>query len=204
MRNFVLFMMLLVAASSQAQQVRDMRGVFFSAPQSLFPLLTANCRADMIDYIDAGMVAKVTNKLDGVSVLEKIDDDYLLMASTASSTIQMKLLPCGGGDVVCVVNTVKAEAADSRISFYDTEWNLLDRSAYFDFPSIGDFLLSHDKQLLDMCDISLISLTLNSDDCTLTEEYTMPEYMNTADAEKVRASLRKIVYNGTGNRFVKD
>ena len=204
MRRVVLFMVLLAAVSLQAQQVRDMRGVFSSAPQSLFPLLTANCRADMLDYIDAGMAAKVINKLDGVSVLERIDDDYLLLASTASSTIQMKLLPCSGGEIVCVVNTVKAEAADSRISFYDSKWNLLDCSAYFDFPSISDFLMSQDGRVLDVCDIALVSLTLNADDCTLTAEYTMPEYMNSNDVEKVRASLRKIVYSWNGNRFVKD
>lgn len=181
---------------------QDMRTVFMNAPEELFPLLTKSHRADFIDYIDAGMTAKVTNRLDGVSVLEELSDDYLRLAATASSTVQMKMLPFENDTIICVVNTVKAESADSRICFYDKEWQRVDGREMFEYPSLEDFFVSSATEYIDVCDIYLVSLMLSSVDNTLVAEYTMPSYMNIEDAEKVRTLLRRLEYRWNGERFV--
>lgn len=181
---------------------QDMRTVFMNAPEELFPLLTKSHRADFIDYIDAGMIAKVTNRLDGVSVLEELSDDYLRLATTASSTVQMKMLPLENDTIICVVNTVKAESADSRICFYDKEWQRVDGCEMFEYPSLEDFFISSATEYIDVCDIYLVSLMLSSVDNTLVAEYTMPSYMNIEDAEKVRTLLRRLEYRWNGERFV--
>ena len=201
---FLIFFMLPGAVSLVSAQ--DLRSVFRDAPDEIFPLLTKNLRADLVDFADAGMTAKVTNNLDGVSVLEKLEDNYLLLATTASSTMQLKLLPMQNGAVICVVKTVKAEAADSRIRFYDLEWNRLDEHDMFVAPAIRDFFIpdADVEEVADMCDIYLVTLTLDTLENTLVAEYTMPAYMSTDDAVKVNPLLRKLVYKWNGERFINE
>jgi hypothetical protein len=183
---------------------QEMRTIFLEAPDSIFPLVSKSYRADLVDYIDAGMTAKVTNTLDGVSTLEELAPDFMKFAVTASSTMQLKLLPHENDTVICMVKSAMAEAVDSRIYFYDKEWNLLDGADLFCLPSIGDFFASAAGEYIDMCDIYLVSLTLSATDNTLVAEYTMPAYMNVDDAEKVKPLLRKLTYRWDGVRFVID
>ena len=205
MRKLLFIIILLCGAVSQIRS-QEMRTIFLEAPDSVLPLLSKSYRADMVDYVDAGMTARVTNSLDGNSTLEELAADYMRLAVTASSTMQLKLLPLQGDTVICMVKSVKAEAADSRIYFYDKEWNMLDGRALFVYPSINDFFASAADAVAwsDACDIYLVSLTLSAGDNTLVAEYTMPEYMNVDDAAKVKPLLRKLVYRWSGERFVID
>ena len=202
MRKSLLIILLLCAAVLQ-MRAQEMRTIFLEAPDSIFPLISKSYRADMVDYIDAGMTAKVNNSLDGTSVLEGLAPDFMRLAVTASSTMQLKLLPLENDTVICVVKSVVAEAVDSRIYFYDKEWNLLDGAGLFCFPSIGDFFVSSADEYVDMCDIYLVSLTLSAADNTLVAEYTMPAYMSVDDAQRVKPLLRKLVYCWNGERFVR-
>ena len=205
MRKLLFIIMLLCGAASQ-MRAQEMRTIFLEAPDTIFPLLSKSYRADMVDYIDARMTAKVTNSLDGVSILEELASDYMRLAATASSTMQLKLLPFEGDTIICVVKSVKAEATDSHMSFYDKGWNRMDVSLMFCQPSVGDFFVSvADADAWgDVCDIYLVSLTLSAVDNTLVAEYTMPAYMNVDDAEKVKPLLRKLTYRWDGERFVID
>lgn len=205
MRKLLFIIMLLCGASSQ-MRAQEMRTIFLVAPDSIFPLLSKSYRADLVDYIDAGMTAKVTNSLDGTSILEELAPDYMRLAVTASSTMQLKQLPFEGDTIICVVKTVKAEAADSRICFYDKAWNRLDGQLMFSQPSVGDFFVSvaDADAWSDVCDIYLVSLTLSAGDNTLVAEYTMPAYMNVDDAKKVKPLLRKLTYRWDGECFVID
>ena len=204
MRKLMFFVMLLLCSVVARVQAQDMRTLFLNAPDGIFPLLSSNDRADMVDFIEARMTAKVTNRLDGVSVLRELTADYMSLATTASSTMDIKLLPVQGDTVICVVKTVKAEAADSRVCFYDKQWNLLDVDTFFSLPAISEFFVSPTDEYMDMCDIYLVSLTLSAADCSLVAEYTMPAYMSVDDAGKVRPLLRKLVYRWNGKRFVID
>ena len=199
---FLMLFMLSGAVSLVSAQ--DLREAFREAPDEVFPLLTKNMRADLVDFADADMTAKVANKYNGASVLEKLEDDYLLLATTASSSVQLKLLPVEGKTIICMVKTVKAEAADSRVRFYDMEWNRLDGNSMFAMPAITDFFIpgADVAGVADMCDMYLVALTLNAADNTLVAEYTMPAYMNAEDASKIKPLLRKLVYRWNGERFV--
>ena len=200
-KSFFLTLLLLCGAALQVP-AQDMRTLFLEAPESIFPLLSKSYRADMVDYIDADMTAKVTNGLDGTSVLEELCGDYMRLATTASSSMQAKLLPMEGDTVICVIRSVKAEVADSRICFYDKEWNLVDGGEMFAPPTIRDFFVSDANEWADACDIYLVSLTLSAADNTLVAEYTMPAYMNVDDVGKVKPLLRKLTYRWDGERFV--
>ena len=202
MRKLLISIMFLFGGALMMVSAQDMRAIFLNAPDGIFPLLSGNDRADLVDYIEAGMTAKVTNRLDGTTVLHELEADYLKLATTASSDVQLKLLPFQGDTVICMIKTVKAEAADSRIRFYDKEWNLLDGERMFRFPSIAEFFTSAVNELVNKCDIYLVSLTLSATDNTLAAEYTMPAYMSVDDAKKVKPMLRKLVYRWNGSCYV--
>ena len=111
MRKLLISIMFLFGGALTMVSAQDMRTVFLNAPDGIFPLLSGNDRADLVDYIEAGMTAKVTNRLDGTTVLHELEADYLKLATTASSDVQLKLLPFQGDTVICMIKTVKAEAA---------------------------------------------------------------------------------------------
>ena len=203
MRKVLLILLLLYGMIFSATS-QDIRTLFMDAPDAVLPLLPRNVRADCIDFADAGMVYPVQNLLGGESSLKELAEDYLLLQSTGSSTVEMKVLPWGDSFVVCVVNSVSAEATDSRVAFYDMQWKKLKAPLFFTAPSIKDFFVDAATDILDLCDIYLVLLRLNASDGTLVAEYTMPDYMNSDDAEKVRALLKKIVYRWNGTRFVKE
>lgn len=205
MKRILSVAIMFIAGIVSTVSAQDMRTVFLNAPDAVFPLLSKSYRADMVDFIEAGMQAKVTNRLDGVSVLEELGHDYLRLATTASSSLQLKLLPFGGDTIICAVKSVKAESADSRILFYDREWRAL-AGEKFCYPSVADFFVSPEAAAdnIALCDIYLVSLTLSATDNTLVAEYTMPAYMDVDAAAKVGPLLRKIVYRWNGVRFVTD
>lgn len=184
-------------------QAQSLRTLFVEMPDTLLPLLTTNDRKDLIDFWDARMKNSVTNRLDGKSRLTVLSDDYLSIILSRSSSMQIKMLSCEGGDtLLCVVNSVNAEACDSRIHFYNNRWQRVDGNL-FAMPEIADFFVQSDSvaDLIRMSDIYLVSLNLSSKSDTLRADYTMPQYMTRADSSRVAAQLRTLYYRWTGKRF---
>ena len=204
MKKILIIPLLLLSCAFVRAQ--DMRSLFMSAPESVLPLLTENSRADCIDYIDAGMEAVVTNSLDGKTVVKALTDDYADIGMSGSSSLQMKLLPLqDGGRIICVVKSVKAEAENSHVAFYDLDWKPVVGKKLLEMPAIADFFVSTDSaaKYIDKCDMYLVKCSLSDSDLTLTAEYTMPSYMNIEDAMLVSPLLRKVVFLWDGRRFVR-
>lgn len=204
MKKILIIPLLLLSCAFVRAQ--DMRSLFMSAPESVLPLLTENSRADCIDYIDAGMEAVVTNSLDGKTVVKALTDDYADIGMTGSSSLQMKLLPLqDGGRIICVVKSVKAEAENSHVAFYDLDWKPVVGKKLLEMPAIADFFVSTDSaaKYIDKCDMYLVKCSLSDGDLTLTAEYTMPSYMNIEDVMLVTPQLRKVIFLWDGRRFVR-
>ncbi|MBP3408326.1 MAG: DUF3256 family protein [Bacteroidaceae bacterium] len=205
MKKF-LFILIAVVCCALQGAAQDMRSLFLNAPDEIFPLLTKSNRADCIDYIDAGMEARVTNRLDGTSSLKKLTDDYFYMQASSSSWCEAKLFPLAGDTLICMIKGVEAEAADSRLLFYDSRWNRLDAEAFFEEPAIADFFLSADsaERYAERCDIYLVRYSFSHDKVTLKAEYTMSAYMNVDDAAVVAPLLRVLTYRWDGKRFIRE
>lgn len=206
MKKILFILAVVVCCMGQSLYAQGMRQLFVDAPDEVFPLLTRNNRADCADFLETGMEAKVTNRLGGVCRMKALTDDFLHIEPSYASSVQVKRLVAGNDTLLCVVNSVKAEATGSRISFRNLRWENVEAKGLFEAPAIGDFFVSADSAMLyaDKCDIYLVSLTLSPDDETLTAEYTMPDYMGEDDAEAVRPLLQRIVYRWDGKRFVKE
>lgn len=205
MKKF-LFILLAIVCCAHQSAAQDMRSLFLNAPDEIFPLLTKSNRADCIDYIDAGMEARVTNRMDGTSHLKKLTGDYFYMQASSSSWYEAKLLPLGGDTLICMIKGVEAEAADSRLQFYDSGWNRLDAEAFFNEPAIADFFLCADSAArhAQLCDIYLVKYSFSQDEGLLNAEYTMPAYMNVDDAAVVAPLLRVLTYRWDGKCFIRE
>lgn len=224
MKKVVLLSFLLFCVNSFLS-AQSMRTLFVQMPDSIMPFLTKNNREDCVDFIDANMLARVTNRLDAKSELLQFTSDYLHLKTSEAGSMQIKMLPVDGDTILCVINTVCAEACDSRIAFYTRNWQPLDGSIYFKKPLIRDFFLdvnTPDSQqdssddltsakkaesldeLLDIADIYLVYLTFSDRGNILTAEYTMPHYMLQGDSLRVAPHLRKLSYRWTSRGFERE
>ena len=119
-------MLPLLFFSSAMAQTSTMADVFRQMPDSLLPYITHNDRLDMIDYVEAGMKAEVTNKLDGKSVLDSIGNNYLHLTLSEALVVEMGILPVeeltedSCSNVVCVVSTYAG--MESTLKFYTSKW----------------------------------------------------------------------------------
>jgi hypothetical protein len=201
---YILSIVFLFASALRAQ---DMRTLFVGMPDSIVPILTVDKRADCVDFIDAGMKAKVTNLLDGKSELLQLTSDYLRMKMSSCSDMQMKLLPSSTGDtLICMVNTISAEARDSRIRFYTKGWaEVKNVEKLFSRPAIKDFFPSDTllEKKLEISDIELIEYILSPSEPTLTARYTMPMYMSSGDSVFVTKGMNDILFRWNGKIFEK-
>ena len=207
MRKIVYILMFLAFAASAQTNAQQMRTIFTEMPDSIIPLLTHSNRADCVDFLDAKMRARVTNRLDGHSELLQLTPDYLKMKLTAHTFLQMKLLPRSSGDtIICMINTVCAEANDSRIRFYTKKWQeIIPTATLFKKPQIKDFFAAGDslEKILRIADIYLMELTLSPSATTMQANYTMPAYMSRTDSIFVTKSIHPIEYRWTGKTFEK-
>ena len=141
MKKILLFSAFLFAAVSSVAQVR-MRDVFAQLPDSILPLMTRNNRLDCIDFIENGMEARVKNKFNDQVVLEALTEDFLLIRTSESSTVEMKLMPLGSDTLICVNRTYLGPTEDSEVKLYNTNWCFVRNVQR---PEVSEFLITVDS-----------------------------------------------------------
>lgn len=184
---FILSFFHLFILSSNAQtRIRD---IYASTPDSIFPLLTKNNRLDQIDFRENNMQAVVKNKFDDHSELLVLNDKYLKLKLSEHCVVEMRLL---SDSTFCMVQTYNAPAPDSRIRFFDTNWNELHQT--FERPSVDDFL-SEDVDIdtrLALQALPLIKASLSESDDTITFELQTSE-LTRKQRQKVEGKVHTII-----------
>jgi len=178
-------------------KAQNIAGSFISIPDSMLPHLEKEWRQDLTELYTAGKEARLQNMIGGVSVLEKLTDDYLLLRTTERSTMEMKRLPLvNNTHVICLIRTMEGPVEDSQVLFYTTDWEPLEAMDLFT-PVTKEWFFKEDLQidqptqfLLNMLDMDLIHYTLSPDDLTLTATYKTPFYLGKADQEKILPLLK--------------
>ena len=201
--------MLLCVLSLHAQ---NMRTLFIAMPDSVAPLLTKVNREDFVDFLASNMKAEVKNRFGKPSELKKLSDDYLFLQTTERSTMEMKLLPLNDSvKVICVINTICAPACDSKIRFYNTQWQELAQSDFIQFPSAEAFYLPVDTlaaeafpAMREKADMELVKVALAENKPVITFVYTTPDYLAKGEREKLAPYLKKepIVYEWKEGKFM--
>ncbi|MDR2469639.1 MAG: DUF3256 family protein [Tannerella sp.] len=195
-----------------AVKAQDMANFFVRMPDEYIFSLESEWRKDLVELYKAGKPAALDNVMQGRSVLLKLTADYLLLQSTERSTVEMKFLPLINNTyITCVVTTVHAPVADSRVAFFTTDWQPLNAVELWKPAVSGQFVRTdvdvRDEayaEALSLLDLLLVHYRLSADDATLTAEYTTPAYLNAEEREKVKPFLKAapMIYRWQTGRFV--
>ncbi len=101
-------------------------------PDSLLPSLSANARLDMVDFMEAGMRAEVSNLLDGDSEMTLLTNDSLSIRVSSVLQIDMQLIemeePVDSSNIVISLTRtyhINERQAVSIVDVYSTAWRLL-------------------------------------------------------------------------------
>lgn len=192
-----------------AAYARNMRDLIKEMPDSVMPLLTLNNRLDMIDYLDSGMKAEISNKFGGKSEMTVIKDDYVNIKMSDRSNVALKLLPFGSDSIICMIHTTQSIADDSRVRFFSTQWKQLPEESFFSQPVADDFVLRPDtltdvefRNLRNKIDATFVKIDFVDDLTDIVLTFTTPQYMSEDDRKAVASCLREqIRMKWNGVRF---
>jgi hypothetical protein len=179
-------------------KAQDMKTLFTQIPDSYLPQLETAWRKDLADLYLTGKEARLQNTMGGYSKLLKLTDDYLQLQVTERSFIELKKLPLiNNTHIICMVTTIEGPVADSRVTFYTTEWQPLEPSGLFTPVTAGWFISENAdrdsdayKDAAACLDMDLIKYLLSPDAQTLTAVYTTPLYLNGQDRKKTLPVLK--------------
>ena len=205
------FICLLLVCSVINADAQKMEDIFIKAPDGIITQLEEAWRKDLVGLYKSGKNATLENTMLGRSTLQKMTNDYLLIQSTERSTVELKLLPLVNNTyIICMIETVYAPVADSRLSFFSTEWVVLPKDGLYT-PVAEDWFLKDDIDRMSpkfleassALDIYLVKYCLSADSTVLTAEYMTPQYLNEEYRKKVLPFLRtdNKTYKWNSGRF---
>ena len=211
MKRFLLAMLCVaVFAGGRAQTMGEL---FVAMPDSLLPAFTKNDRADFVDFLAAGMRARVKDKFGRVAEMRALAADYLLLETSSASTLEMKLLQADDSTrVIAAATTWRGPAEDSRLDFYTTAWEPLPADSFIALPVLDDFLLQGDSidtarrdAALLRADIFLLRASLPADAAAVDFTYATPDYMDEESERALRPFLagKPVRYEWIDGRFIK-
>lgn len=137
----IVFVCQCVLLSVQAQTVRD---VFKSMPDSLAPYLSTNNRLDMIDFMDAGMKAVVSNQLGGDTQMTFLSDDSLSVKMNEAFLLDLKLQKKDTTTVVLLKRTYLTQKGQYEVvsQSFTSYWRPLSK------PVVESTLSKRDDELM--------------------------------------------------------
>jgi hypothetical protein len=186
-----------------------MAELFKQMPDSLMPYLTTNNKLDMLDFIDAGMEAKVTNKFDGESILCELDSTYLRLKLNTSVEVEMKLLSSSNilndstKHIICLVTTYGDLIKESVLNLFTSKWNPIEhditKSKLISYvihkpDTMSELTYNNVKNIPDDYLITL-SLDKNENSMSVSASTTL---LSTDDSTKVIPiiSTKRLLWNG--------
>ena len=172
-------------------------------------LLDVDTRAVMVYFAtEMDSLIDVPTQLGGMARIEKLTPDYIKVGVTEVSTFEMRTLPTKKDSIFVTVHTVRGQAADSRIDFYDKYMAKIDDKKLFAEPKLKDFFdiprgsLTKMSEIEQMVGFTTIEYSLNDEDNTLRARLTVDKHMNQDDYNIVRLFLRdSIFYDWDGKRY---
>lgn len=202
-----------------------MRDVFAQMPDSVLPAVTRNNRLDCIDFIDNNLEAKVRNAFDDYVTLEALTSDYARFRSSASSVMELKLLPrTDTTAVLCMVTTVECgekgsstRIEDSALRLLNADWSpaapdvlssvaavnsCVDGLEFFTDDVPDSLRFSYDQAKASARDFHPVRMSLAADDDSLT--LTLQTGQMAVDEKRaLNGRLRPVRLLWDGRRFVR-
>ncbi len=81
---------------------------------------------DLLDYASAGMLSRpVINAMGGEASILAIDSTRLELQTGPGRVLTVQMMPLKKDSVICVIETIKSDFADSQLKVYDRNWQPL-------------------------------------------------------------------------------
>ena len=188
-----------------------MADFFIRMPDSFLPQLEDVRRKDLVDLYQSGKPAVLENTMGGSSTLQNLTTEYLFLQTTERSTMEIRFFPLINNTLIaCVITTVYAPVADSRVEFYSTEWQPLPVSDLWT-PVKVEWFIKEDTDRNDedfqearsFIDMELIQYHLDPDELILEAAFTTPDYLSSGERERVKSFLKNTskIYYWRAGRF---
>lgn len=122
---------LLTVCTCAEAQLPLMRDLFRQMPDTLLPTMSKNNRLDMVDFVESGMKAVVTDRLDGQCIMDTLTANYARISMGGSLSVELKALPTttqlpdSSTCIVCLVKTFGSQTKESSVDFFTEKWHPL-------------------------------------------------------------------------------
>ena len=185
---------LLTALGLQDAGARVIKDLFIAMPDSLMPMLDNNARKDLVDICLSGMTTALPNEWDGMSVVQKLTDNFLQLREDSEGivTTRMALLTHGKDTVVCMVRTLRTPQPASEVQFFNSRWQELNADKLIQMPLPTEFVRDDEKLTEGVLPVELVEADLQM---TERGDATLTFTTNT--------SANAIVFQWKGKKFVR-
>ena len=96
-KEFFLITLFIFIFSVVTDAQKTMRDIWIAMPDSIVAYLDKGKRTEMVDLYATQMKAEVKNRLGGMSVMDKLTDDYVCVTLNSCSILQLKKFSTGTG-----------------------------------------------------------------------------------------------------------
>lgn len=165
--------------------------VFSELSFEVLDLLRPSSRLDMLDYYNqADSILNVQDALGGQSHLEQVAPDYIKVAVTPISTLEIKILPTKKDQIVMTLYTVGKDslARDTQVKFFDSSMKPLPVEKYLKTPTLKDFFTLNNSalnvsDLAEKIPFEAIAYTTGPGDTPLTTTLTTHTTLSKEDQD---------------------
>ena len=186
--------------------------VFADLPLSTLDILSRRNRLDMLDYYDVDSIYKAKNNMEGFSELVKVTPRYLDVKITPVTRMQIVTLRDFKGKrnepVAAVFYTIDSDnqAADTDVTFLDSDMKDLPRKKYLEYPEITEFFNTSDKQVLEMIEdlvpFPTIEIIPSENGVDITARLTVGAYMGEEDFSKIKPYMKpSLQFRWNGKKY---
>ncbi len=92
MKKVLISLLLTMTSIASGYAQTTVADVFKIMPDTLLPYISQNNRLDLLDFIESGMKARITNAFDNETTLDTLSNDYLRLTLSPSSVMEMNLI----------------------------------------------------------------------------------------------------------------
>ena len=139
-----------------------MRRTLMAMPDSIMPLINHSMMGELVEFAARGGAAEVKNKLDGMTSLDSLTNNYASFTLTKADKMQLMLLQRSVGDtIICLVRSFYGPEPESQVQFFSLDWKSITDKSLLPNVTVDDLLQKPDtmteesfqrlKKLIDPC-----------------------------------------------------
>jgi hypothetical protein len=208
MKNRILLLCFL--ACSLTGRSQTVARCLTTMPDERIPGIRVDTRKDLIDFYQNGKRSVMPAAFGGKVQLKVLEPDFLLLQTSESADLQLKILTLGDSTrVLAVVRSAAAPWRDSRVSFFTMDWKPLQK-AFMPRFAVNDFLdlvkagtLGLENRLNEFGPRLLVDIRFKPAENAFVAKSSLRADLEKAQSETLGALVRdSVVYRWNGTRFL--